>query len=150
MQKKRKKFLVALLMVVHALLLFHEVTVNRVLCYKPDGSVELEMAMFDYECLCKDSQCCDEGHHHNPAPPPQTQTICEGPDGCYDQPFNGSWLERNINPTKEETQLFKLFDINIEVNLYSDDAFGCFFESLPLRKFLNGIPPEYSNIALRC
>jgi hypothetical protein len=149
MRKKRKKILVALLMMVHALLLFHEITVNRVLCYKPDGSVELEMAMFDYQCPCKDSLCCEEDHH-NPAPKPQMKTVCDLPDTCYDQPLNAGWLERNINPTKEETRLVRLFEIEIEISNYSDDTFGCFFESLPLRKFLNGIPPEYCNIALRC
>lgn len=150
MQRKRKIFLTALLLFVHALLLFHEVTVNHVLCYKPDGSVELEMAMFDFQCLCKNALCREEDHHDQSSPP-LTQTLRKVPNTCYDQPFNGNWLERTVNHQTEENQLLKLYNIYIEeTNHYADQAFGCFFEFLPLRKFLNGIPPQQYRFVLLC
>jgi hypothetical protein len=66
MPKKRKILIVALLLFVHTMLLFHEIAVNRVLCCKKDGSVDLELALFDYRCFCKDSDslCYENDHHH--------------------------------------------------------------------------------------
>ncbi len=152
MPKKRKILIVTLLLFVHALLLFHEVAVNRVLCYKNGGSVDLELALFDYRCFCKDSdsQCCEDDDHHSRWQPGTLPEIGEQSNTCWDLPFNGSWLERVITPGTEKIHFVKLCDLNIKINIQLDDAFRCFFDSLPLRKYLDRAPSELNSVILRC
>jgi hypothetical protein len=154
MLKKRKIFVVALLLFVHVLVLFHEVAVNPVLCYKKDGSVDLEMALFDYQCFCtgSDSQCCkDDDHNLHPNPQPGiAPQVCAQFNNCWDQPFNSSWLEREKTPGTENIHFVKLYDLNIKINIQLDDAFGCFFDSVPLSKYLDRVPSELNSVILRC
>ena len=152
MPKKRKILIVALLFFIHALVLINEVAVNRVLCYKNDGSVDLELAFFDYRCFCKDSdtQCCEDDDHHSRWQAGTLPEICEQSNTCWDKPFNGSWLEREKTPGTEEIHFVKLYDLNIKTNFQLDDAFRCFFDSLPLRKYIDRALSELNSVILCC
>lgn len=71
---KMKWVIAAALLAAHWLLLFQDVSLNRVLCFKESGTIDLEFAGFDFRCICQD----------------------EGSDcrHCLDVPVGGAHLER--------------------------------------------------------
>lgn len=149
MLKRRKILIVAILLFVHLLLIFHEVALNRVMCCKRDGSMDFELAFFNFKCFCKYSNNCahDYQYHAYPYTLPQ---IHKQSNTCCDKPLNGGWLVRDIADYTEEILIMEQCDLNFKINLLLEDAFGCFFKLLPLRKFLNKDSTENNNVVLRC
>ncbi|MCP5101997.1 MAG: hypothetical protein GY950_01395 [bacterium] len=149
MSRNRKLSIVILLLFVHALLLVHEVAVNRVLCYKNDGTADLEPAFFGFNCVCKDDGGCGHDHHSTPQPgtPPQ---LCNQSDGCFDQPLESNWLERNISAGTHHIQFVRQGDRGCDINRFLEDANGSFFQSLPLSKYLDKPPSLHKSVILRC
>lgn len=147
---KRKIFLgVVLLLFVNALLLFHDVAINRVLCYKKNGTINLELAFFDFQCTCKDDSCLDHDHNSPHRAPPLAQ-LCEEADFCFDLPVNGNGMERNITPAVQNIHFVRRCEIIINIYIYLNDGFGSCFASLPLSKFLDAAPSENNHVILRC
>jgi len=148
--RKRKIFWgVVLLLFVNALLLLHDVAMNRVLCYKKNGAVNLEPAFFDFQCACKGQKCLDHDHGST-HPAPDFPRLCAQADSCFDQPVDGSGMERTITPGTPNIHFLKFFDIDVYIYLYLNDGFGSCFASLPLSKFLDPASSEYNHIILRC
>ncbi|MCU0285215.1 MAG: hypothetical protein MUF15_02340 [Acidobacteria bacterium] len=94
---KNKKTLSALLLIlIYFVLMAQEIALNQVLCHKKNGSIDLELAVFSFNCLCVDihehsvSQECPDSH-------PDSQISCEFRN-CIDQPVTTAWLIRNISP----------------------------------------------------
>lgn len=146
---------VLLLLFVNALLLFHEVAVNRVLCYKKNGTAHLELTFFDFDCFCKTDKCCGHDHYsshssHSSHNTPNTPLLCEAADVCFDQPVDGSGMVRNITTGTPNFYFVKRFSINLNIYFHLNDGFGSFFASLPLSKFLDAAPSEYNHVILRC
>ena len=148
--RKRKIFWgMVLLLFVNALLLFNDVAMNRVLCYKKNGAVNLEPAFFDFQCACKGHKCLD--HDNNSThPAPGFPQLCSRADSCFDQPVDGSGMERTITPGTPDIHFLKFFDIDVYIYLYLNDGFGSCFSALPLSKFLDPISSESNRVILRC
>ena len=150
MNKKKKKFLLAALLIfVHLLLIFQEVAVNQVLCYKTDGSVNLELAFFDFQCPCSKDPCCTPDHH-DALPPDTLPQLCPELNTCFDQPVKTNWLERYITAQNQNIPAAKQCDLDLKTNPYLNDAFGSFFKLLPLTKFLDNDPANLNTVILRC
>lgn len=150
MDKKKKKYLlVALLIFVHLLLIFQEVAVNQVLCCKKNGSADLELAFFGFQCSCKDGNGCDH-EDHSPLPPETLPQLCPELNTCFDQPVKTSWLERNITAGTRNIPAAKFCDLDLKTNFYLNNAIGSFFELLPLTKFLDNDPSNLTTVILRC
>lgn len=79
---KLKWVITAALLAAHWLLLFQDVSLNRVLCFKESGAIHLEFAGFDFRCICQD----------------------EGSDcrHCLDVPVGGAHLERILTSHRFE------------------------------------------------
>ena len=58
---KKKIGIAAVLLTVYAIFMVQQVTLKQVLCYKADGSVDLEAAYLDFQCECKDK---NHGNRH--------------------------------------------------------------------------------------
>lgn len=90
---KKKTFLISLLIIANTFLLFQEIYLNQVLCHKPGGSHDLELAHFDYLCFCP-----HPNHEHteanacNKSGPGDNLSSC--PDSCRDEAIYSQWLLR--------------------------------------------------------
>jgi hypothetical protein len=93
---KIKWIITAALVAVHSLLLFQDVTLNRVLCFKQDGAIDLEFACFDFRCICQDerSNCL----HARESTDQKRRPYRLLPDcrHCLDVPVDGAYLERIV------------------------------------------------------
>ncbi len=149
MSKNKKLSLVALLLSVYALLLFHEVMVNPVFCHKNDGSADLELAILGFQCECRDIN--DHSHSHRCKPENCSRFSPQFFD-CFDLPLGDAWLKRNItkNTFEFEINSFNQCDPYVQIKLQLNDPFGRFIESIPLSKFLEKILTERDCIVLRC
>ncbi|MCP4158229.1 MAG: hypothetical protein GY757_61585 [bacterium] len=149
---------------------------NRVLCYKENGLIELEMACSNFHCLCKHTNTCnDEEQEHDHLHSQQSRHQHADPDGCehlstqehkhaavkqisprsdscLDKPFESSWLDRVLNPESEDTVLKKVHNYNINSLVCLNEPFDRFFDSLPLSKFLNRLTgaPETGCVVFLC
>jgi len=152
MIKNKKLLTAALLMLVYALLMFQEIAVNQVLCYKKDGTVNLELAVLSLKCICVES-------HDHPGSPSESQdpgkcaqSFCQY-SNCIDQPFNTSWLERDITPNSSGSRFNHQTDPNHHINSKATVALNRLSTPdflIKLSKFLpNSSFQENSNI-LRC
>ena len=145
---KNKKFpVVALLLTVYALLLFHEVVLNHVLCFKNDGTTEFELAFFDLNCQCK------EKNDHSPyTEPGESIRIFPQSDDCYDLPVGNSWLNRNTNAgaISVDVNRVRQYNLNLQAKLQLKTPFGRLPEAVPLSKFTGKNPPLTDSVVLRC
>lgn len=153
MIKNKKPLTAILLMLVYALLMFQEIAVDQVLCYKENGDVHLELAVFSLKCNCF------EIHNHPITPQDSHKTndcsklSCQFVN-CIDQPFNTSWLERDITPNPSGS-LFKYKNnpnghiINIKATeALTRRSSPDFLIKLP--KFLSNSYLQEKNTILRC
>jgi hypothetical protein len=150
---KNKKLLTAtLLMLGYALLMFQEIAVNQVLCYKKNGTVNLELAVLSLKCICVES-------HDHPGSPSESQdpgkcvqSLCQY-NNCIDQPVNTSWLERDITPNSSGFLFNDQNDPNDHINIKATEALNRFSTPgflIKLTKFLPNTFFQDNNAILRC
>lgn len=155
MIKDKKPLTAALLMLIYALLMFQEIVLNQVLCYKKNGAVNLELAVLSLNCDCIEIHD-HPGSPSEPTPPGKCfQYSCEYKN-CVDQPFNSSWLVRDLNPDRPGTRFTNLTqrnEPNLQINIQSAEYLNRF--SMPgfLIKLAKSLPNssfQESNTILRC
>jgi len=152
MIKNKKLLTAALLMLVYALLMFQEIAVNQVLCYKKDGTVNLELAVLSLKCICVESHDHPGSPSASPNPGKCSQSLCQY-SNCIDQPLNTSWLDRDITPNSSGSRFNHQTDPNHHINSKATVALNRLSTPdflIKLSKFLpNSSFQENSNI-LRC
>ncbi len=169
MREPKKRIAVIMLISVYALLMFSEITVNTVLCYKENGQFDLEMVVLDFICACPESpdnhqhhaenddshphdhQYADHDHDHDHETDrlPRMQKTCRH---CFDIPFDGSWLER-VNPTSTAVDLSAktvLFQPHLPTMNGIQGTEDGFLQLKPLTKFLVPPPALTGTTVLRC
>ena len=150
MIKNKKTLTAILLMLVYAVLMFQEIAVNQVLCYKINGTVNLELAVLNFKCNCF------EIHDHpssNSSDPSQCSQLSCQFNRCMDQPLNTSWLERDINPTNPETHFINQKCPNDHIYIKIPEILNWFPTPgflINLTKFLPNASHQGHNTSLRC
>ncbi|HLP58038.1 MAG TPA: hypothetical protein VK186_04375 [Candidatus Deferrimicrobium sp.] len=155
MIKNKKPLTAALLMLVYALLMFQEIAVNQVLCYKKNGAVNLELAVLSLNCDCFEIHDHPGSSSETTSPGKCFQLSCEYKN-CVDQPFNSSWLVRNLNPNRPGTRFIQFSqrnEPNLQINVQSKGYLNRL--SMPdflikLTKFLPNSSFQENNTLLRC
>jgi hypothetical protein len=147
MARNRKTLSGILLIIVYALLVFQEVAVNQVLCYKENGRADLELAIFDLACECREAHAF---HHNSNDGPTCGDDSCLS-STCFDLPLNNSWLERNILAEPPEIKLCKLGDPPIALDLlFLNAPFKRLPEPVPLHGLFYIPPFPNDSVFLRC
>jgi hypothetical protein len=152
MIKNKKTLTAILLMLVYALLLFQEIAVNQVLCYKKDGAVNLELAVLSFKCNCIEIHNHPLTPHHIPNPDQCSQLDCQL-DNCTDQPINTCWLVRDLNSRPSGSRFYKQNNPNDQINCQSFETLNRFSTAgflIKLTKFLSKLSPQEGNTILRC
>jgi len=148
--KNNKKYPAAIILcILYALLMFQEVVLHQVLCYKPNGTVDLELAFFDSRCECGHDQLC---HHSAPTsyfPGEATIECCN--NGCFDLLINSAWLERvRGDSSNAPTKLINYYDIAVNHSIPVDEPLKLLPETVPISKFLHTPPSPIDGVILRC
>ncbi len=152
MLNNKKPLTATLLMLVYALLMFQEIAVNQVLCYKKNGAVNLELAVLNLKCNCFEIHDHPVSPSASPNPGKCFQVSCQY-STCVDQPFNSSWLERDINANRPGTRSAQLNDPNDQITIQSTaclSRFSMLGFLIKLTKFLPNTFSQENNAILRC
>lgn len=139
-------------MLVYALLMFQEIAVNQVLCYKKDGTVNLELAVLSLKCICVESHDHADSPSASPNPGKCSQSLCQY-NNCIDQPLNTSWLERDITPNSSGSRFNDQKDPNDHINSKATEALTRLSTPgflIKLTKFLPNACFQENNAVLRC
>jgi hypothetical protein len=147
MRKRKNLSGVSLLLLAHALVLLFDVAVIPVLCVKKSGSVNMELAFFDFQCPCKDKNGCTHISHRDMETGSQ---LCEEFNFCVDLPRDGNWQNRYISSGNDSIHIITFSNIDLDLHSYECDAYGSFFGSIPLSKFLHTTVPGNVYAILRC
>ncbi len=152
MPGKKKLIISLILFCVHALLLFQEISLNLVLCYKTNGTVNLETATLDFQCPCKPEEvCCDHDHdYEEEAITGVTTQICAQADECFDTPFTDSWKVRNFSPNDNDAPPPAAVAFHPVPREPLTGWFKSSFLSFRQSKFLYNGPPGSAGTILRC
>ncbi|MCK4762276.1 MAG: hypothetical protein KAW12_08780 [Candidatus Aminicenantes bacterium] len=138
-----KKFrAAALLLLVYALFLSQKILLNQVLCFKPDGSADVELAFLSFICDCKDE---DHDHIHHGEEKNESrycsETGCCITSGCcFDQPIEDSLLRRDKTAASPYPALSKVRSVQGEEKITLPNPCVSFLDLIPLSKFLEQVP----------
>jgi hypothetical protein len=133
MLKKKKKPFTALLLIIYALLIYQEIIVCQLLCCKSNGTQDIELAIFSFQCECK----FNYRHTEFTSPYcPNENLVSRGINGCYDLLLESSWPKRNINPPKPGVDFITQYHLNFPIEFRLNEPFRCLLETVPLSKFL--------------
>ncbi|MCK5056892.1 MAG: hypothetical protein KAT34_09570 [Candidatus Aminicenantes bacterium] len=156
---KEKIRIAAVLLIVYAAFMVQQVMLNPVLCYKADGSVDLEAAYWGFQCECKDenqgSECNDKNHNHtdkniNPSGNGDKDGKCVGAECCYDVPLKTGLLIRESNSIFPGFTLIELHPVHDGEKIHLPNPYTGFPEQIPLNKFINRFPFPSGAVILRC
>ena len=118
MKKKRKIPVSILLLSIYGLFMCQEIIVNQVLCFKDSGDADIELAIFGFQCECKNE------NPHNHLDHPETKIslqLCAKCFDCYDLPLENTWMKRNITNTNLEINFVKQCDLDNQIYLQLDN-----------------------------
>lgn len=156
----KKQFVIAaVLLTVYAVFLAQQIAINPVLCYKADGSVDLEVAYWGFQCECKDknqgSECNDKNHNHsdkNIQHLENEEKDCTGvgAECCYDVPLKTGLLTRESNSILQAFTLIELHPVQDRGKIHLPNPYTGFPEQIPLNKFINRFPFPCGIVILRC
>lgn len=156
----KKEFVVAAVqLMVYAVFLVRQVILSQVLCYKADGSVDLESAYLGIQCECKNTnhnhECKDKDHDHinkNVNHPGDG-----GKDGvgvkvecCFDVPVNADLLTNESNSIFLNTTLAGWYNVHVAKQTILPDPYTGLPEQIPISKFIIQFPFLCSTVILRC
>lgn len=158
---KKKNIFAALLLTVYSVFLVQEVVLNRVLCFKTDGSVDVELAYWGFVCECKYKthnhkyKDTHKKHRHienknNPSQDPEKEYMEVEAECCYDVPVNNSLLTGESNANLPEPNNRELFNVQVKEKILLHDPYTGFPEHIPISKFLISFPFQCSTVILRC
>ena len=146
--KKNKKIPVSILLLsIYALFMCQEIIVNQVLCVKDNGEADIELAIFGFQCECKN----EDSHTHLGHPKTKnTRQLSAKCFDCIDLPMDNTWMKRNITNTNLEINLVKQCDLDNQIYLQLDSPFKRLPESVPKSKFLYSSLSPVDSVILRC
>lgn len=156
---KKKYILVSVLLISYTICLAQQVVLNRVLCYKADGSVDLELSYWGLQCECKDAhhdhECNDKNHihkednHHQPENS-EINGICPVVACCFDVPVDEGLLKRESGAYLTNSTFMGLYNLYDAAKILLLDPFTRFPNQIPLSKFLISSLYQCSTVILRC
>jgi len=133
MLKKKKKTFTALLLIIYALFIYQEIIVCQLLCCKSNGTQDIEMALFSFQCDCK----FNYRHTESTSPySPNDNLASPGTNGCFDLLLENFWPKRNINPQKPDSDFITQYYLNFTIEFRLNEPFRCLPETVSLSKFL--------------
>ncbi len=143
MQKAVKSIMfVMLICLTSSLLILAEFAINPVLCFKSDGTSDLEYALLDFNCDCYPSE-----HKHNPNP--QIAGSC-----CFDLLLPGYFFKINTShniPGLKILDLEHIYLTSAEVNLIlRKNLYTRYYRLCPILKFLLAGTYNFSKIKILC
>ncbi|UCH97947.1 MAG: hypothetical protein JSV88_14125 [Candidatus Aminicenantes bacterium] len=147
MQKNKKIPVSFLLLSIYALFMCQEIMVNQVLCCKDNGTADIELAIFGFQCDCKNKNPHTHLDHSKTKNPRQ---LSAKSFDCFDLPLANTWMKRNIPNINFEINLVKQYDLNIQVPLQLNDPFRRLPESVPKSKFIYQSGSLVDSVVLRC
>jgi hypothetical protein len=148
--KNNKKYKAAsILCILYALLMFQEVMLTQVLCCKPNGSMDMELAFFGSKCDCDHSKLCLKS---TPPSDFSGNSAIEGCNiGCFDLLVNSAWLERvAVDSSYSPYKLINDYDIAVNHSIQLDEPLTLLPEAIPISKFLYNHPSPIDSVILRC
>jgi hypothetical protein len=124
-----------------------EIIVNQVLCFKDNGEADIELAIFGFQCECKN----ENSHTHLDHPETKTpRQLCAKCFDCIDLPLDNPWMKRNITKINVGINFVKQCDLDNQIYLQLDDPFKRLPESVPKSKFLYKSLSLVDSVVLRC
>lgn len=177
MPKKKSLYIAVLLLFAQFLLMGQEIVLQKVFCYKQNGTVDVELAFLGMGCFCIRTECCSNetghdhsglqahdhshdhaahpvnGHRHPDGEPGNTGHICPSDLDCFDQPFGSNWLDRLADHASHyRHQLAKQWQLAVSAQGLNAPVPDYSIEAVPLRKFLITLPPDNQNdgVILTC
>ena len=147
MQKNKKIPVSILLLIIYALFMCQEIMVNQVLCHKNNGDIDIELAVFGFQCECKNE---DSHTHVDPNQTEIPQQVCDNCFDCFDLPLENTWMKRILINDDLEIKLLKQCDLDNHIFLQLNNPFRCLPESVPKSKFLCISLSPVGSVVLRC
>ena len=156
---KNKYIWVSVLLISYTICLAQQVLLNRVLCYKTDGSVDLELSYWGLQCECKkkrhDHECSDKNHNHKEKSHNRTENgkingVCPAVECCFDVPVDEGLLKRESGNHLTDSTFIGLYNPFDAAEILLHDPFISSPKQIPLSKFLNTSLFQYSTVILRC
>ena len=147
MVKNRKHWITIVVLLVYSFLMAEEIVLNQVLCYKYDGSVDLEFAFLGFKCMC---------HLHHSDLPQKTErgTVFFSENCCcFDLLIGNNLFERNLTSIIDLAKTVKYLISGIQLDLFTKTKHNdCrdFFDFLPLSKFLYSPLFQNKSVVLLC
>ncbi len=96
-KNKHQNPLAALLLAVYSAFLLQGATFTQVLCYKTDGSVNLESAFLGLFC-----ECCNHHGSHNCCTPHKNPSTCQHPGSQQEQDTLACYFHSHNNRIKDD------------------------------------------------
>ena len=147
MKKNKKIPVLILLLSIYALFMCQEIMVNQVLCFKDNGDADIELAIFGFQCECKN----EDPHTHLDHPETKNSLqSCAKCFDCFDLPLDNFWMKRNITNTNLEINFVKQCDLDNQIYLQLDNPFRLLPGSVPKSKFLYNSLSPVDSVILRC
>ena len=143
---KKGHLVAAVLLLVYSILIAEEILLNQVLCYKGDGSVDLEFAFCGFKCECPQL-------HSGHAKHGERLSFCLNDLCCFNLLTGNSLFDKEFNIKINSFKIVKLFDFTNEFILFQlskYNHFRSFFKLLPLTKFLYSFSSHKNNVILNC
>ena len=133
MLKKNKRTFTALLLIMYALFIYQEIIVCQLLCCKSNGTQNIELALFSFQCNCQ----YNNRHIESTTPySPNENLVSPRTNGCFDLLLESPWPKRNINPQKPGIDFITQYHLNFPIEFRLSEPFRCLPEAVPLSKFL--------------
>lgn len=143
---KKKHILIVLLLFIYSILIAQETLFNQVLCYKNNGSFDLELAFCGFKCECEHNH----SKHHKTKN--GNQLFSEN-ECCFDVPIGNSLLERVLSFKITYFNIIKLHNLSDELICYPINQtiqYRSFFDLLPLSKFMNSFLFHINKVIIQC
>ena len=149
MLKKKEKTFTVLLVIFYALFMYQEIIVCQLLCCKANGSRDIELALFSFQCNCR----YNDQHRHieSPSPiSPNRSLVSLRINGCLDLPLETTWLNRNSCPQTQGVNFITQYYLHFPIEFRLNEPFRCLPEAVPLSKFLYLPYSPVNSVIQRC
>jgi hypothetical protein len=156
----QKKYIqVGVLLIIYTVFLIQQVVSNRVICYKADGSSDLEMVNWGLQCECKDKnhngKCNDKNHlhkeeNHNRPENGEKNGMCAALECCFDVPVDDRLLKKKSGANLRKSTSIRFYDVRGGKETLLLDLFIAFHKQVPLSKFLIPSLFQCGTVILRC
>jgi len=147
MLKKKEKTFTVLLLIFYALFMYQEIIVCQLLCCKANGTQDIELALFSFQCNCR----YDDQHIESNSPnSPNENLVSPGINGCLDLPLETTWLNRNSCPQTQGVNFITQYYLHFPIEFRLNEPSRCLSEAVPLSKFLYFPFSPVNSVIQRC